>query len=98
MNTQLVEAVRSHSILSFRYEDLLRTVEPHLYGIHAETNNEILSAYQIGGSSHSGSQPGWRYFVVSEIGDLKLTGEAFGSTRSGYNRHDPRLKIVFARA
>jgi hypothetical protein len=98
MNTELAEAVRGHRVLSFGYEDLERVVEPHLYGLHAKTNKETLLAYQIGGSSRSSAPPGWRNFLVFEIRDLKLTGQSFGSARPGYNPHDARFRIVFARA
>jgi hypothetical protein len=97
MNITLVDAVRFHRILTFWYEDLLRTVEPHLYGVHAETGSEILSGFQIGGSSHSSNRPGWRYFLVSEIRGLSVSEGAFAGPRPGYNPNDPRLRIVYAR-
>ena len=98
MNSTITQAITDHRVVTFWYEDLLRNVEPHLYGIHAETGNEILSGYQIGGSSHSSDKPGWRYFLVSEIRGLSLTAAGFGHTRPGYNRGDPRMKIIYARA
>jgi hypothetical protein len=98
VNSTVAEAVANHRVLSFWYEDLPRSVEPHLYGIHAETGNEILSAYQTGGTSHSSDRPGWRYFLVSEIRALSMTNTVFGQTRPGYNRSDPHMKIIYARA
>lgn len=94
----IAEAVREHRLLTFSYEDLPRTVEPHQYGIHRDTGNEVLSGYQVGGSSHSSDRPGWRNFLVTEIRNLGIADDSFDRTRQGYNPNDPRFKVIFARA
>ena len=97
MNPELARGVREHRLLVFRYEDLDRTVEPHLYGVHRDSGNEILIAWQVGGFSHSADRPGWRNFIATDIRQLRLLGETFASPRPGYNASDERFRFVFER-
>ena len=98
MNSTIAQAVRERSIVTFWYDGLNRTVEPHTYGIHKDTGNEVLSGYQTGGFSHSGELPGWRLYSLSEISNLTVTGATFTSTRPGYNPNDSRMSQIFASA
>ena len=67
MNSTIAQAVTDHRITRFFYNELIRTVEPHTYGLHTDTGNEVLSAYQTAGFSHSGELPGWRLFSIREL-------------------------------
>lgn len=57
MNTIICEAIRLRKIIKFYYDGYERIVEPHTYGIHKDTGNEVLSAYQIGRYSSSLKPP-----------------------------------------
>lgn len=65
-------AIKDKKVLKFTYTGLPRIVEGHACGVHKDTNNEFLRAYQIGGQSHSNEQPYWRMFILNEISDLKV--------------------------
>ena len=93
----LVQAVLGHRTVSFRYQGLLRTVEPHLVGLH-EAGEPLLIAYQAEGASRSGDLPGWRTFIVTEIEDLSLSDRQFAGPRLDFDTAAHRMLVVFARA
>lgn len=93
----IAQAVRERRLLTFRYEGLDRTVEPHLYGEHRDSGNETLVAWQVGGFSHSRDRPGWRNFLAADIRELRLLAQTFASPRPGYNPSDERFRFVFER-
>ncbi len=95
MNTIICEAIRLRKIIKFYYDGYERIVEPHTYGIHKDTGNEVLSAYQIGGYSSSGRIPYWRLYLVNQISNLQITDETFSEPRSGYKKGDSRMSIIF---
>lgn len=97
MIPEITQAIRDRRVLVFRYEDLDRTVEPHLYGVHRDSGNEILVAWQVGGFSHSGDRPGWRNFLASDVRQLRLLDETFATPRAGYNPSDEQFRFVFER-
>jgi hypothetical protein len=97
MNQRIAQAVRDHRIVTFWYNGLLRTVEPHTYGV-TMAGHEALSGYQAAGGSHSGDLPGWRLFLLSEISNLTVTDRTFARTRPGYNSNDSRMCRILARA
>lgn len=98
MNIAIANAVRERRIIQFWYKDLMRTLEPHTYGIHKDTNNEVLAGYQTGGFSHSGDLPGWRLYRIDELLSLQVTNQVFRITRTGYNPNDSRMSSIFAKA
>jgi len=95
MNQLICEAIKSKRVLKFIYEGFERIVEPHTYGVHKDTGNEVLSAYQIGGYSSSGKIPYWRLYVVSKISDLQITNDTFSQPRPGYKKGDSRMSKIF---
>ena len=98
MTLTLAQAVREHRIITFWYDGLMRTVEPHAYGVHKDTGNEVLSGFQTAGFSHSSDCPDWRLYRLSDIQSLTVTNETFKQTRPGYNPHDSRMSQIFASA
>ena len=94
---RLVHAVLGHRLVTFRYQGLLRTVEPHLVGIH-EAGEPLLIAYQSEGPSRSGDLPGWRTFIVTEIEDLSVSETQFAGPRLDADTAAQRMMLVFARA
>jgi hypothetical protein len=92
---RLIRAVQEHRVVELTYQGHQRTVEPHIVGLH-EAGEPVLYGYQIGGTSRSGSIPGWRTLIVTEIEDLELTDQRFPGPRGDF---DPAgLLEVFARA
>ncbi len=93
----LVEGTLGHRVVDLVYHGFRRSVEPYLVGIH-EAGEAILLAYQIAGFSHSGDVPGWRTFILAEISEATLTDCGFSAPRRDFNRDDPRMNEIFARA
>lgn len=93
----LVRATREHRTVRFDYDGLARTVEPHLVGIH-EAGEALLLGYQTAGTSRSGEVPGWRTFVVAEIGDVELEDRRFPGPRPDFNPAGNHMTEIFARA
>lgn len=91
----ICEAIRTKRIIKFIYEGYERIVEPHTYGVHKDTGNEVLSAYQVGEFSSSGIIPNWRLYIVSKISSLEMTDRHFSESRPGYRREDTRMSIIF---
>lgn len=92
MQAILCEAIRRRSIIEFEYGGLPRRVEPHCHG-YSRGGNELLSAYQSGGRSHSASM-GWKVFEVDRITSLIVTPHHFLKPRSTYNRERPGVDQI----
>jgi hypothetical protein len=95
MNQLLCEAIKQKRIVTFYYKGLFRIVEPYTYGVHKDTGNEVLSAYQIGGHSSSGKSPYWRLFIVPQMSNINLTGDSFFKMRNGYEMNDSRMSTIY---
>ena len=93
----LVEGALGHRVVDLSYHGFHRSVEPYLVGIH-EAGEAIVLAYQVAGFSHSGEVPGWRTFIIAEISEATLTSRGFSAPRRDFNRDDPRMSEIFARA
>ncbi|MBI4371437.1 MAG: hypothetical protein HY552_03975 [Elusimicrobia bacterium] len=98
MGSELTAAVSHRRIITFWYNGLVGTAEPHTYGLHKDTGHEVLSCFQTAGFSHSGELPGWRLYLLSEIRNLSVTGDIYPKTRPGYNPNDSRMQVIIARA
>lgn len=88
MNNTLFAAIRKRRIVTFRYDQRVRWVEPYLYGVDAE-GNDVLLAFQPG--------LGWQLFLVDEMTALALTEKAIGPPRPGYDPRDRRMVQLYAR-
>lgn len=97
MNYALARAVQEHRIVTFWYDGLVRTVEPHTYGLNT-AGHEALSGYQIAGFSRSAGRPDWRMYLLSDIRNLVVRNARFERTRPGYKSNDSRMTQIFARA
>ena len=95
MNETIIEAITNRRLLSFRYHGHPRLVEPHLLGV-TTAGNLALSAYQVAGTSASGTTPAWREFLVHEIRELETTEDSFEGTRPKYNPADTRMSRILA--
>jgi hypothetical protein len=91
----ICEAISSKKVIKFNYDGHERVVEPHAYGVHKDSGNEVLCAYQIGGYSSSGKSPYWRLYDVSKMIDILVTEEYFDQPRPGYKMNDSRMSIIF---
>jgi predicted DNA-binding transcriptional regulator YafY len=94
MENIIKKAIQNKHLLEFMYKDELRVVEPYTFGV-SKKGNDILSAYQIDGSSSSSSDLGWRLFTLDKIDDIKLSDNCFDVVRSEYNPDDSRMSQIY---
>jgi len=92
---KICEAIENKKVIEFTYENHKRIVEPHCYGIHKDTNSEVLRAYPIGGYTSSGENPPWRLYIVSKMSGIVVTDKQFRNTRLGYKRNDSKMSRIF---
>jgi len=72
-------AIERKLIVTFRYNNLPRTCEPHVLGI---TNGATqILCWQSGGASRHGGLPQWRRFDLGGITGLHFTRETFPGPR-----------------
>lgn len=96
MNPLIARAIEERRLLMFAYGDLVRVVEPHVYGVNT-AGHEALSAWMRPGLSRSAPQGGWRMFRADELRDVQLLDERFDAAREGYNPDDPHFVRVHRR-
>lgn len=95
MNSQICKAISNKKIIQFYYEGGIRVVEPHCYGVHKNTDKEVLCGFQTEGFSRSGGLPSWRFFIVDKISNLLIKNEHFTEPRPLYNPNDKRMSTIF---
>ncbi len=88
------QAIKERRALEFTYHGYPRRVEPHALG-QVKDDRLALLAWQVAGGSQSEPPPGWRTFIVAEIGALRLTPEKF-SPRPDYHPERAKLKNISA--
>ena len=94
MKNLIINAIQNRRLLEFTYNQHLRIVEPHTFGVFSN-GNEILVSYQIDGTSDSGRVPDWRPFTFSKIQNLKMLDETFSGVRNGYKKGDNRFRVIY---
>lgn len=94
MNNSIVEAIENKNLLRFYYKSHLRIVEPHTYG-KTNKGNELLRAFQTGGTSDSGDVPDWRLFSINKIERLEVLEESFERPRFGYKTGDSAMDLIY---
>ena len=95
MKTEICSAINSKQVLEFYYNGGIRLVEPFCYGIHKNTNNELLRGYQACGYSESGESNGWKLFLVDDISKLTITNNHFSGSREYYNPDDKAMTTIY---
>jgi predicted DNA-binding transcriptional regulator YafY len=93
MNNTIVSAIQNKQLLSFQYDNVTRTVEPHTYG-RDKKGNDVVSAWQLSGKS--GDPPAWRLYEVSRLAGLRVLPQHFANARPQYKRNDSRMTTIYA--
>jgi hypothetical protein len=94
MRVLICQAIETKRLLMFGYGDLVRVVEPHMFGINS-AGHEMLSAWLRPGHSRSDPAGGWRNYLTPEVTNLQMLDETFDGPREGFNPADPRMREVF---
>ena len=92
---KICEAIENKKVIEFVYKNYKRIVEPHCYGVHKDTKNEVLHAYQVGGYTSSGKNPPWRIYIVSKMSEIVVTDRQFENPRPDYTRNDLDMSKIF---
>src|SRR6266446_5280099 len=66
METTVISGIKNKHVLSFFYDDALRTVEPQAYGI-STAGHPVLRGYQIAGGSKSDQTIGLRLYELAKM-------------------------------
>ena len=96
MNETIRDAIGNKKVLQFTYDDKLRIVEPHVFGISKkECGSDLLRAYQVMGGSNSDNDLGWRLFSIDKIVDLNILEKTFDTARVYYNPNDSAMQEIY---
>lgn len=76
---QVRKAITGLNIVTFRYANLERTCEPHVYGI--TNGRRQLLCWQLSGESQRGGIPEWRRFDIADIESYTVIEETFPGKR-----------------
>jgi hypothetical protein len=93
MDALICSAIAERRLMMFGYANLVRVVEPHLYGVNS-AGHLTLSVWLRPGYSRSDPRGGWRNYLVADIYEAQVLGEAFPGPRPGFNPADPRMERV----
>jgi hypothetical protein len=91
---QLCAAITRRSLVMFEYEDLIRVVEPHRFGVNS-AGHEMLSGWLRAGYSRSDPAGGWRNYLLTEVHAVQVLDAPFAGTRPGYVARDQRMREVY---
>ena len=92
----ICEAIKKKNLLRFKYHNYDRVVEPHLLG-RDKANNDVLSAYMVGGFTKSADPRYWRRYMVKDIRFLTKLNQRFERARKGYNPNDLTMAKIYCR-
>jgi predicted DNA-binding transcriptional regulator YafY len=87
MDRFICEAIKNKQIITFEYDNGIRTVEPFRLGMSTQHNN-VLRAFQLKNASKPFIEQNWRLFDLSKIRRLELSGDIFNRNREGYGIED----------
>ena len=91
---QIRKAITGKNIITFTYANLLRTCEPHVYGM-ANGRQQIL-CWQLSGESQRGGIPEWRRFDLGDIRNFKITNKNFPGARPVPYPHSKWDRVILS--
>jgi hypothetical protein len=93
MDFSLVTAIQQKKVITFYYDNVHRTVEPHTYG-QDKNGKDKLVAWQVSGKA--GAPEAWREYSCDQISVLLSGQKTFAKPRDGYRRNDPQMSRIYA--
>lgn len=90
MKTPISESIKNRNYISFDYEEedgckTGRVGEPFVFGSRGEENDLQAQVWQTDGFSKSVPMPGWRYFKIGKMSNIKILEKTFNVDRL-YNK------------
>jgi hypothetical protein len=96
IHDDLVRAINEKRVIEFVYKTRgRRLAEPHDYGV--KKGVETLLAYQLSGSSRSGTPHGWKHIEVAAVRAFKVLDRRFPGSRADAAQHHGMWDVIFAR-
>ncbi len=96
LDGQLRFAISRRRLVELRYNDAVRVVEPHDYGI--KNGSAMLLAYQLRTSGPpKKSAIGWRLFDVAKIADCTVLENPFKGSRGAPGQQHHVWDVLHAR-
>jgi hypothetical protein len=89
----LTQAVRDSHTVTFRYDDMIRIVEPHAIG-HTKAGKLVFRGFQPDGETQRGL--GWKLFSADKVTDLQVVPDAPFTARDGYKMGDKQIAEILA--
>lgn len=93
MEAILKFAIKHKKMLRLTYLDLVRVVEPYMYGLH-KNRQQVLYCYQTAGDS-TAEEEGWREFFLYQIHHLEMLPMSFPETREEYRKHKTSVSTIY---
>lgn len=87
----ITECITQRKMVSFKYGDAVRMVEPHSLGMTSKGEIAV-RAYQVGASPEV---TGWRLFKLDNLTEAVPAGDSF-SPRSDYRKGDKAFTNIAA--
>lgn len=78
-STFILQAILTRHLVTFTYQGLLRTCEPHVLGVSSGIPQVL--CYQVEGDSLRDRLPAWRRFDLPDIFNLSQSEETFPGVR-----------------
>ncbi len=90
---EICDAIKQRRLLQFSYDGHQRVVIPAAHGQHATTNNPVLRAYQVRGSSTSRVPPLWSMVTLAKMSGVLILAESFDADPPEYVRNDSDIVV-----
>lgn len=100
LHEMIIDAITRKAPIKIWYGDELdyRIIEPYCYGLHKNTKNFVLRAYQVDGYSSSGNKQGWKLFLVDKIRKIEyIENLPTFKIRPEYNPNDKHMLVIITK-
>lgn len=88
---KLSQAIKSRSVVRFKYKEEKRIVEPFLVGIRKDSEKLTVRCW-------CKKAKDWRQYILSEMTIITITNDLFDpSKRKGYNKNDSEMSKIIDR-
>jgi hypothetical protein len=93
----LCKAIAKRAVLSIRYGNGNRVVEPYLV-FESKDGKQFLHGWQVSGAWDESPPPTWCTLALDEISSFSPTGANFRQPHQGYNPTSNHFHIVLCHA
>jgi hypothetical protein len=97
LDKQLRFAIAHRRLIEVRYNNNVRVVEPHDYGIHNGIPRLLAYQHRVTARTPGRRHSGWRLFDVAKIDALVVLDESFKGSRGGSHNDHMAWDVVYQR-